>query len=72
MEGAWEALHGGDRAKHNQLILAAIKDLMTRNEVVVCAQGSMMSILPELGEPTVPVLTSLRSGVESVIEFFQD
>jgi len=36
--------------------------------VVVCAQGSMVAILPALGETAVPVLTSPRAGVTHAVE----
>ncbi|HTX54483.1 MAG TPA: aspartate/glutamate racemase family protein [Candidatus Baltobacteraceae bacterium] len=69
--GAFDVLIGGNRAKHNQMVLAAIRDLVTRVDVVVCAQGSMTAILPELGQTAVPVLTSPVLGVESAVSFLR-
>lgn len=66
VEGAFDVLISGDRPKHNRMVLEAIRELMEDVDVVVCAQGSMTAILPELGETRVPVLTSPRLGVESV------
>jgi len=69
--GAFDALVGGDRAKHNRMVLEAIRELATRVDVVVCAQGSMTAILPELGKTKVPVLTSPALGVESAVRFLR-
>jgi Asp/Glu/hydantoin racemase len=67
--GAFDALVGGDPARHNAMVLAAIRDLAQKVDVVVCAQGSMTAILPELGRTEVPVLTSPSLGVESAAGF---
>lgn len=63
-EGAFERLVTGDRKTHNQMVIETIRELATRVEVIVCAQGSMVALLPDLGQTPVPVLTSLRLGVE--------
>jgi len=72
VEGAFDILISGDRAGHNAMVLTAIKELCNEVDVVVCAQGSMTAILPDLGETPVPVLTSPRSGVQSVGDYFND
>ena len=64
-------LIAGDRAKHNQMVLDAIRDLARRTDVIVCAQGSMMAIVPDLGPTPVPVLTSPRLGVQSAAEWLE-
>jgi len=69
--GAFDALIGGNRAKHNRMVLEAIRELATRVDVIVCAQGSMTAILPELGRTKVPVLTSPALGVESAVRFLR-
>lgn len=71
VEGAFDKLIAGDRAQHNQMVLTAIRDLSRRVDVIVCAQGSMMAIVPDLGPTPVPVLTSPRLGVQSAAEFLQ-
>jgi hypothetical protein len=71
VEGAFDRLIAGDRAKHNQMVLDAIRDLSNRTDVIVCAQGSMMAIVPDLGPTKVPVLTSPRLGVQSAVECLQ-
>jgi aspartate/glutamate racemase len=63
--GAFEKLVAGNRPGHNRMVIEAIRELATRVEVVLCAQGSMVAILPELGKVRVPVLTSPRLGVEA-------
>ncbi len=68
VEGAFDLLTSGDRSGHDRRVLAAIRDLATRVDVVVCAQGSMAAVLEELGETPVPVLTSPRLGVAHALE----
>jgi aspartate/glutamate racemase len=71
VDGAFNYLINGEREKHNQMVIDAIKKLTESVDVVVCAQGSMMAIIPNLGETKVPVLTSPRTGVESAIRFIR-
>jgi len=68
VEGAFDCLILGDRRKHNDMVLTAIRETIPKVDVVVCAQGSMVAILSELGETAVPVLTSPRSGVTHAVE----
>jgi len=63
VQGAFEELVSGNRAKHNQMVISGIQELALSVDVVVCAQGSMVAILPALGQTPVPVLTSPRLGV---------
>jgi len=67
-EGAFDKLIAGDRKTHNEMVIAAIRDLARSVDVIVCAQGSMVALLPDLGAVPVPVLTSLRLGVERAVE----
>jgi aspartate/glutamate racemase len=71
VEGAFQRLVEGDREAHNRMVLDAIRDLSLRTDVIVCAQGSMMAIVPELGVTPVPVLTSPRLGVQAAAEWLQ-
>jgi aspartate/glutamate racemase len=71
VEGAFELLVRGERAKHNQMVLDAIRDLSRRTDVIVCAQGSMMAIVPDLGPTPVPVLTSPQLGVQSAADWLR-
>lgn len=63
-EGAFDLLRSGDRKAHNEAVINAIKELSRNVDVIVCAQGSMIAFLDELGEMPIPVLTSPRLGVE--------
>lgn len=67
IEGAFDKLISGGREQHNAMVLAAIRGTLDQVDAVVCAQGSMVAILPELGETRVPVLTSPRMGVASAV-----
>ena len=58
VKGAFEQLVCGQRERHNAMVLRTIRALTKRVDVVVCAQGSMVAILPDLGHTRVPVLTS--------------
>lgn len=69
VDGAFDILIKGDRPRHNAMVIAAIRKLARTVDVVVCAQGSMVTILPDLGATLVPVLTSPHAGVESVADY---
>lgn len=67
VEGAYECLlKTGDKAKHNEMVIAKIKEAAKDHDVIVLAQGSMYHLLPLLSDVDVPVLTSLESGVEQI------
>lgn len=68
IDGAFDQLVNGNRGKHNEMVISAIKNIIPEVDVVVCAQGSMVAILSELGETAVPVLTSPESGVNYAVE----
>jgi len=70
-EGAFTLLKNGDVKSHNKMVIEGIRELAEKVEVIVCAQGSMVALLDELGETPVPVLTSPRLGVERVIEILE-
>lgn len=67
-EGAFDKLISGDRQGHNEMVIAGIRELCQQVDVVACAQGSMVALLNDLGETSVPVLTSPRLGVEMAAE----
>jgi len=58
----------GDKKDHNELLLGRIRDLYARVDVVVCAQGSMLALQPDLGETPIPVLMSPPIGVKHAID----
>lgn len=63
-DGALDVLmKEGNRDKHDRLIIDLLKQAEQENDVIVLAQGSMVTIEPLLGEIKVPVLTSPRRGV---------
>lgn len=53
-----------DRVKHNQMVLELIRKAEKENDVIVLAQGSMLTLLPDIRDTKVPVLTSPRLGIE--------
>ena len=55
-----------NRETHDIFVLELIGKAEEENDVVVLAQGSMVTILPHLKDTKVPVLTSPRLGVERV------
>jgi len=66
--GAFEKLIAGDRKAHNEMVIASIRKLAEKVDVVVCAQGSMLALKPDLGETRVPVLMSPPLGVRHATE----
>ena len=53
-----------NREKHDRLVLDRLKQAEKENDVIVLAQGSMITLEPHLGQIAIPVLTSPRLGVE--------
>lgn len=67
VDGAFAAVASGDRATHDRLVVAAIERLAGEVDVIVLAQASMASAA-EATSVGVPVLTSLRPGIERLRE----
>ncbi len=65
-EGAFAALMAGDTETHDRIVRQTIKELMSRNHVVLLAQASMARVLETIPveERKVPVLSSPRLAVE--------
>jgi Asp/Glu/hydantoin racemase len=64
-EGAFEVLMGGDRDRHDAMVLQGALELAAQVEVVVLAQASMSRLRDALEEAAgVPVLSSPRMGIE--------
>lgn len=63
--GAFEAVASGDRARHDQLVNAAITELSADNDVIVLAQASMASAVARV-DTGVPVLSSPELGIDRV------
>ena len=67
-EGAFDVLKAGDQARHNAMVLDALRPHRDAADVIVLAQGSMAVLQPELEGWGVPALTSPRMGMERVAE----
>jgi Asp/Glu/hydantoin racemase len=65
-EGAFEALMGGDAARHDALVTAALKELMAGVDVIVLAQASMARVVDGLSGvgKRVPILASPGLAVD--------
>jgi Asp/Glu/hydantoin racemase len=65
-EGAFEALMGGDPARHDQLVANALKELSTQVDVIVLAQASMARVVEALpdADKRVPILASPPTAIE--------
>ena len=59
-EGAFEALMGGNAAKHDALVAAALKALGAQVDVIVLAQASMARVVEKLApaDRRIPILAS--------------
>ena len=53
-----------NREKHDALVLDLLKHAEKENDVIVLAQGSMITLEPYLSQIAIPVLTSPRLGVQ--------
>ena len=71
--GAYAALFAGDREKHDIIVRRTLRELVSRNEVVLLAQASMARVLESIPpeELYVPVLTSPRLAVERAATLLQ-
>ncbi|NLZ99769.1 MAG: Asp/Glu racemase [Clostridiaceae bacterium] len=67
VEGAFEALNvQGDKERHDALIEEAARKAAEDYDVIVLAQATMAFIAERLTDLTVPVLTSVESGIEQL------
>lgn len=67
VDGAYDyLLKTGDKQKHNEMVIAKIKEAAKDHDVIVLAQGSMYHLIPQLSDVKVPVLTSLETGVQQL------
>ncbi|QAY73439.1 Asp/Glu/hydantoin racemase [Agromyces protaetiae] len=68
-EGAFDILVAGDRARHDELVVAEAKALAADVELLVLAQASMSRLAERIEQETgVPVLVSPRLGVGQLAE----
>ena len=63
--GAFDAVISGDTATHDRLVIAGLKALMDKVDVIVLAQATMARVVESLQpeEKRVPLLSSPRLGV---------
>jgi Asp/Glu/hydantoin racemase len=67
--GAFDVLMGGDRERHDAMVLEQAIDLAKNVDTIVLAQASMGRLVEALREKTgLPVLSSPRMGVEYLAE----
>lgn len=66
VDGAFEALMGGDGGRHDALVASALKDLSRQMDVVVLAQASMARVVETLAaeDKRVPILASPGIAVD--------
>jgi hypothetical protein len=62
-KGAFALISRGNIEGHNRKVKQAVFELEKEADVIVLAQGSMATLLPELKDVSKPILTSPRSGV---------
>lgn len=67
-EGAFDALSRGDTAAHDRATADAARSLVSRVDLIVLAQISMMRALPALAELPVPVLASAPGAIRRVLD----
>lgn len=65
---AFSALLAGDGTRHDELLLAAVRGLAERNDVVVLAQVSMARLTNSLTDLQTPVLSSPMLGMNELAE----
>jgi Asp/Glu/hydantoin racemase len=70
---AYEALSKGDKNKHDQAIIKAIKDLnQEKADSIVLAQVSMAHVVKKIAEDTsVPVFSSLHTSLKTIKELLE-
>lgn len=67
-EGAFSALSAGDMETHDRLVGQALRELMSRNDVVILAQASMARVANTMPaeQQIIPILSSPRLAVEAM------
>ncbi len=67
-DGAFEALMGGDAAKHDAIVTAALRELSEQVDVILLAQASMARVVEGLAEEDkkVPILASPPNAIQYI------
>ena len=71
---AYDAMLAGDTETHDRIVSDTLKELMSRNDVVLLAQGSMSPVVDTIPpeEQVVPILSSPRLALERVHGLLKD
>lgn len=64
---AFQALKNGDVETHDHLIHEKISELKVTSDVIVLAQISMISAASNIGQQSIPILTSENVGIHSIL-----
>ena len=65
VEGAFQILMGGDKDKHDQMVIDTARELGQKVDIIVFAQASMTRLAPTVQDVTgLQVLTSPRLAIE--------
>ena len=70
VDGARDALNAGDKQEHDRLIVEKAKEAAAAYDVLVFAQVTMLDAAEQCGSLSVPVLTSVQSGLEQLAAYF--
>ncbi len=67
-EGAFDALMGGDAARHDAMVAAALKELAQEVDLILLAQASMARVVDALepGDRRVPILASPAIAIDYI------
>lgn len=69
VDGARDALNAGDKATHDRLIAEKAQEAASVYDVLVFAQVTMLDAAAQCGGIGIPVLTSVKSGIEQLAEY---
>ena len=71
-EGAFDALMGGDAAKHDLLVAAALRELVPQVDVILLAQASMARVVDTLSvaDRSIPILASPPIAIRHLATLF--
>lgn len=69
VEGAREALNQGDKETHDELIRKKAHEIAEKYDVLVFAQVTMLDAAESCKDLPIPVLTSVKSGIEQLREY---
>ena len=73
VEGAFDALNvHHDKALHDKLIVEAARREAQTHDVIALAQVSMVDAAKDLQDLPVPVLTSLKSGIDQIARYIEE